>query len=112
MKRSIAALLVLALALALCACGGAEGLEGTWEIKSVSDGTQTVSVDTTPEMKGFIVLELREGGAGSITSGGRTTGLSWDESAITVEGDPAAYSLSGDTLTLYGGSYIFVFTRK
>ena len=111
MKRSIAALLVLALALALCACGGAEGLEGSWEIKSVSHGFIDRIVHRS-EMKGFIVLELREGGAGSITSDGRTTGLSWDESAITVEGDPAAYSLSGDTLTLYGGSYLFVFTRK
>ena len=113
MKKIAALTLVLILILALCACGGGKNPAiGTWEIKSVSDGTQTMSVDEVPTMRGFMVITLNEGGTGTITSQGETNACEWTDTTITVMGDRATYSISGDTMTLLGGSYIFVLTRK
>ncbi len=116
MKKIAALTLVLVMVLALCACGGgSDGKNpavGTWTIKTMTNGGETYSVADVPTMKDFIVLDLREDGTGTITSGGETTPLTWDSSNITVEGDPASYSVSGDTLTLRSDSYTFTFVRK
>ena len=116
MKKIAALTLVLVMVLALCACGGGSdgknSAVGTWTIKSMTNGGETYNVDDVPALKDFIVMELREDGTGTITSSGETTPLTWDGSNITVEGDPASYSVSGDTLTLNSTSYTFVFVRK
>ena len=114
MKKSIALALALLLMLALCACGGekADPAVGTWEIRSMTSGEETLSVDEVPALKNYIVIELKADGTGTITSGGETLPLTWDATTITVEGDPASYTVSGDTLTLTSDSYTFTFVRK
>lgn len=114
MKRFLALTLVLVMVLALCACGGGSSKDavGTWTLKSLSNGTQSFTVDEVPEMKDYIVIVLKEGGTGTITSGGEVNNLTWDATTITVQGDAATYSISGDTMTINGGGYTFVLTRR
>jgi ABC-type glycerol-3-phosphate transport system substrate-binding protein len=114
MKKSIALALALLLMLALCACGGekADPAVGTWEIRSMTSGEETLSVDEVPALKNYIVIELKADGTGTITSGGETLPLTWDATTITVEGDPANYKVSGDELTITSGQLSFVLARR
>ena len=113
MKKTIALALALLLMLALCACGGGKNAAvGTWEIRSMTSGEETLSVDEVPALKNYIVIELKADGTGTITSGGETLPLTWDATTITVEGDPANYKVSGDELTITSGQLSFVLARR
>ena len=85
---------------------------GTWEIRSMTSGEETLSVDEVPALKNYIVIELKADGTGTITSGGETLPLTWDDATITVEGDPANYKVSGDELTITSGQLSFVLARR
>lgn len=117
MKRGMKALAVLALvaaiACALVACGGSkpadkESYMGTWVLSSMTiDGREytEAQVKVLDDMNLDVTLVFDEDGSASINWFDDTRSGTWEvndkgECALTINGDPATATISGDVLHL------------
>ena len=103
MKRTLALLLILALALSLAACGErADPNEGVYEAKSGSYKGLSVSVKDV--FSGGFTLELKSGGKAVLRTGGQEYSVRWslDGEAFKLTAADSEYTgtLKDGTMTL------------
>ena len=137
MKRGIAILLALVMTVALLAgCGGSSDPTGRYVVKTIAGqpveeyfvsmlGEYADGIDpsTYLQMFGissfeeFMIIELKSDGSAVATLAGEAplTGT-WiqdgDQITITIDGDPATFTLKGNELSNNEGDQKYIFVKK
>lgn len=113
MKKVLSVVLVLSLMFVLVACG--KNAAGEYVLKSITmDGQETKMDDLTAlgAPADSFKLVLNDDGTGVLAVMGQEQKLTWDDKALTAEGESISYTLDGDDLTLEQDGDVLVFTRK
>lgn len=112
MKKALVVLFVLMLAVCLTSCGGDAEEVGSYDLESMSEGGQTMSMkdlkdlysamgETLPEFG----LTLNKDGTGKMAVMGETQSIKWDSKAKTITGDGETikYTFKDNKLTIDAG---------
>ena len=136
-KFTIALILILALAVALLAgCGGSSDPTGRYVVKTIAgqpveeyfvsmlgEYAEGIDASTYLQMFGissfeeFMIIELKSDGSAVATLAGEAplTGT-WiqegDQITITIDGDPATFTLKGNELSFQDDEQDYVFVKK
>ena len=94
-RRSVAAIVLAALAVVLAGCGGVEGVYEKTE--KTGDDTVTVSL----ELKGdkTAIFAMKGDNAGDVLSSSGTYSVDGDKITINIDGDAQVFTLNGDKLS-------------
>lgn len=132
MKRGVAILLALVMTVALLAgCGGSSDPTGRYVVKTIAGQPAEEyfksmlgeDVDLALQMFGissfeeFMIIELKSDGSAVATLAGEAplTGT-WiqegDQITITIDGDPATFTLKGNELSFQDDEQDYVFVKK
>lgn len=114
MKKVLSMILVLSMVFVLVACGG-KGAAGEYVLKSANVDGQEMKMEDL-EVAGVSVdsfkLVLNEDGTGVMAVMGQEQELTWDDKALTAEGESINYTLNGDELSIEQDGMAMVFVRK
>ena len=89
----------------------ADTAAGTWELVSMTYNGMTVGKEDLEEMGTAMTLDLLEDGTGTMDYDGTVYDLTWDDSAITMDGVADDYTLEDGVLVLANDETEMVFER-
>ena len=89
----------------------ADTAAGTWKLVSMTYNGMTVGKEDLEEMGTAMTLDLLEDGTGTMDYDGTVYDLTWDDSAITMDGVADEYTLEDGVLVLANDETEMVFER-
>jgi hypothetical protein len=121
MKKVFLVLFVLMLAVCLTSCGGDAEEIGSYELESMSEAGETMSMKELKDMYaeyGMPVPEfslvLNKDGTGKMTISGESANIKWDAKAktMTADGETIKYTFKDNKITIGEKNDAMVFVKK